>query len=335
MDKKINFNCRLFDGEKVYESVKVEIDNETITKIMITNKSTEKTNYMMLPGLIDAHTHLLSKSHLKKLVKHGVTGNYSVVASNDVKNIKGFPKTWTSYSMALGGTNNAKTFVENAIINGADYIKVILEDKPRMSFSIIKYEVLRDIVKYAHKYGKKVAVHAVTVQDVEKAVKARADILIHVPLKEVVPNDIVSKIKEQNIAVIPTLIMMKKFSNQWIFGYKKEDYHNAEMSVQRYYENNIPILVGTDANIGIFTPKVRFGKGVHQEMELLIDAGIKPIDVLKGATSEVSKAFNTPNYGYIKENCKADFIIVNGKPDININDLKNISKVYIDGIMEL
>lgn len=335
MDKKINFNCRLFDGEKVYESVKVEIKNETITKIMITNKSTEKNNYMMLPGLIDAHTHLSSKSHLKKLLKNGVTGNYSVVASNDVRNIKGFPKTWTSYSMALGGTNNAKTFVENAIANGADYIKVILEDKPRMSFSIIKYEVLCDIVKYAHKYGKKVAVHAVTVQDVEKAVKAKADILIHVPLKEVVPNDIVSKIKEQNIAVIPTLIMMKKFSNQWIFGYKKENYHNAEMSVQRYYENNIPILVGTDANIGIFAPKVRFGKDVHEEMKLLVNAGIKPIDVLKGATSEVSKAFNTANYGYIKENCKVDFIIVNGKPDININELKNISKVYIDGIMEL
>ena len=324
-------NCNLYDGKNYYESADIAIDNGIISDIIINNAKANDKQYFVMPGLVDTHTHTYSEKQLDNLKKCGVLYTCSVVATNNIKNIKNKTKAISSYSMALGGIQNAKAFVENEIRHDSDYIKVIIEDKPRMALSKIKYDVLCDIVKYAHEYNKKVAVHAVTVEDEQMAINAGADILIHIPLKEVIPDDLVRSIKEREIAVIPTLVMMKAFSKIWIMGYRKNDLEASKESVRKLFDNDIPILVGTDSNNSIFAPSIKFGKSVFEEMKLLSECGIPNNKILEGATSKAAEIFSMDNVGTIVKGNTADLIVIDGNPMENIEDICNVKSIYVDG----
>ena len=56
-----------------------------------------------------------------------------------------------------------------------------------------------------------------------------------------------------------------------------------------------------------------------------------PIDVLRGATSLNADTFGIKDRGRIAPGCKADFILVKGRPDKNISDIRNIEKVFVNG----
>ena len=333
MDNKVYLKeTILFDGKNYYESADIIIDHGIISDIIINETKTNNKQHFIMPGFIDTHTHTNSEKQLDNLKKCGVLCTCSVVASNEIKNIKYKTKAYSSYSMALGGITDVKSYVENEIKNNADYIKVIIEDKPRMSLFKIKQEVLCDIVKYSHQYNKKVAVHAVTVEDEQMAVNAGVDILIHIPLKEVIPDDLIKQIKEKQIAVIPTLVMMKAFSKLWIMGYKKEDFEASKKSVNKLFQNNIPILVGTDSNNSIFAPSIKFGKSIFDEMKLLREAGVPNNVILEGATSNASDVFGISNVGTITKGKKANLLVINGNPVQKIDDICNIESIYIDGL---
>jgi len=93
----------------------------------------------------------------------------------------------------------------------------------------------------------------------------------------------------------------------------------------------VPVLVGTDANNSTFVPAVEHGSSMFVEMEMLADCGIPAIDVLKGATSLNADVFGLEDRGRIAPGKAADFILVKGRPDKNISDIRKIEKVFIDG----
>ena len=93
----------------------------------------------------------------------------------------------------------------------------------------------------------------------------------------------------------------------------------------------VPVLVGTDANDSKFVPAIEHGSSMAVEMEMLADCGIPALDVLKGATSLNADVFGMDNIGRIAPGKKADFILVKGRPDKNISDIRNIEKVFIGG----
>lgn len=330
MEKKTILNACIFDGKDIHESTGIVIKDGVLLNGVSEGNKISSEEFFLMPGLIDAHTHISFVNQLKKLRKNGVTGSCSISSPNYIKRKENYPKIWSPYSMAWGGTTNAKTYVENEISHGADYIKIMIDESTRMGFKTIKYNVLCDIVKYAHENNLKVAVHAVTVKSVEMTIKSNADILIHVPLKESIPMELIKQIRLQNMAVIPTLVMMRAFCKSFRFGFKNEDYHNAETSIHRLYSNKVPILTGTDSNNALFVPKINYGSSLHKEMELLVDAGMPPIEVLKSATSRVAEVFGIQGCGILMPEIKTDMILINGRPDKHISDIRNIKSIWID-----
>ena len=70
------------------------------------------------------------------------------------------------------------------------------------------------------------------------------------------------------------------------------------------------------------------------EMELMVEYGMKPLDVLKAATSVNAKAFHLENnVGSLKPGLKADVLIVNGNPATTISDVRNVLFVMKDGVV--
>ncbi len=94
----------------------------------------------------------------------------------------------------------------------------------------------------------------------------------------------------------------------------KQAYKVFEQLLMKLYNNNIPIVAGTDGFAGF---------DLHRELELYVKAGIPAGKVLQIAT------INTARYtkkdketGSISKGKKADIILVEGNPLLNISDIR-------------
>ena len=71
----------------------------------------------------------------------------------------------------------------------------------------------------------------------------------------------------------------------------------------------------------------------HNAMVSMVKAGWTPMEVIKMATIDGANFLNIQNEaGSIEVGKNADFIIVDGKPDQKIEDVKNVSLVFRNGI---
>ena len=87
------------------------------------------------------------------------------------------------------------------------------------------------------------------------------------------------------------------------------------------------VAIGMGGDVGVFP----HGNNVL-EMELMVEYGMKTMDVLKAATSVNSRAFHLDkSVGFIKPGLKADIIIAEGNPGENISSLRSILFVMKDG----
>jgi imidazolonepropionase-like amidohydrolase len=68
-------------------------------------------------------------------------------------------------------------------------------------------------------------------------------------------------------------------------------------------------------------------------MELMVSYGMKPIDVLKAATSVNASVFHLNNLGTIKKGFLADIIAVKGDPSKDIKIMRNVSFVMKNGVI--
>jgi cytosine/adenosine deaminase-related metal-dependent hydrolase len=98
--------------------------------------------------------------------------------------------------------------------------------------------------------------------------------------------------------------------------------------VKKIHQANIDIMAGTDCPIYYLTP----GYSLHQELVMLVKAGLSPLDVLKSATLNPARYFNLENeLGSIKEEFWADLVILDANPLENINNTKRINAVVKQG----
>lgn len=326
MDNQIVLNYPMFDGEKVWAHASVVIENGIITEVTPLDENTADSRYFLMPGLIDAHTHMGTLDQVETMLKYGITATCDVSASAELIAASDRLTVHSSAGMAMGVVFSGKSYVDKAAKSGAKYIKVLLFN----AHSIGK-KALCSIVDAAHERGLKVAVHATEVATVQQAVEAEADILLHVPMKEKFPAELAQAIADKGIAVAPTLVMMETFAHSNRNGYQPEHYANAEAAVRLLREKGVEILVATDANPGSFAPGVVYGSSLHREMELLAKAGLSPLEVLQGVTHKNAQAFDLADIGTIAAGKKANLILVEGRPDQNITDSMKIVQIWVDG----
>jgi imidazolonepropionase-like amidohydrolase len=106
-----------------------------------------------------------------------------------------------------------------------------------------------------------------------------------------------------------------------------EQFHKKlQQNVKRIFDAGIPLVAGTD-NDGLF-----IGEELHFELELLVEAGLTPLQAITTATKNAAKLMNDEDiWGTLEVGKRADMILVEGRPDKNISDTRNIKLVIQNG----
>jgi imidazolonepropionase-like amidohydrolase len=69
-------------------------------------------------------------------------------------------------------------------------------------------------------------------------------------------------------------------------------------------------------------------------MEMMVEYGMQPIDVLRSATSVNADVFKiNKTVGRISQDLFADILVVQGDPSKNIHDIRNVKLVMKNGII--
>lgn len=90
----------------------------------------------------------------------------------------------------------------------------------------------------------------------------------------------------------------------------------------------VRVLAGTDAP----NPGTSHGVSMHRELELLVQAGMTPLEALAAGTSLPADVFGLAGRGYIASGRRADLVLVEGDPTSDIKATRAIVGVWKRGI---
>ena len=217
-------------------------------------------------------------------------------------------------------------FVAARVAEGVEHIKIFQDptgpDKATVAAA----------AHAAHVVGKQVIAHSVLYHKYDLDTRSGVENPIHIPLDVLLNASIISALQSGNQAVSPTLYAMQAIVN--MTGLYPAAYTVAsQISVAAMYKAGMAIVVGSATNQLLFTPvKIPFGDLLHDELELLVQAGLSEVDAIRAATDRVATAFRIYDREVIKNGFRADSVLLGADPTTSIRNSRSIQKVWIAGV---
>jgi hypothetical protein len=256
----------------------------------------------------------------------------------------------------LSKPEEAAAWVEARLAEGSDFIKIIMEGGGGLGldFQSLHLETVRALIREAHRHKKIALVHATTLRDFRDAVQAGADGLAHLYFEQASDPDLGNILVRHKTFVIPTLTVLNGIAglrsgkilleDQKLSPYLKPvdaknlkaafsdklneaTYRSAEKALLQLKASGVPILAGTD----LANPNTTAGASLHDELGLLVKAGLKPAEALKAATSLPAEKFSLTGRGRIIPGAVADLLLVKGDPTQDIRATRDIIRVWKEG----
>lgn len=221
--------------------------------------------------------------------------------------------------------------VRKQIGKGADVVKLYadyrwgINGEAEPTFTT---DELKKAVEVANSSGRIVAAHATAAEGMRRATLAGVTTIEHG--NNGTP-EIFAVMKQKGIALCPTLAATEAIEQYkgWRKGVDKEP--EAVLIKRKSFADALHsgVIICMGGDVGVFA----HGDNAR-EMELMVDYGMKPIDVLRSATSVNADVFKIKEtVGRIKPGLFADILVVNGNPSVNIHDIRNTKLVMKNGFI--
>jgi len=246
------------------------------------------------------------------------------------------PKTEVAEASIIKGGEEADGIdgiaraVRSQIGHGADVVKIYVDYRWGLNGTAaptFTEEELKVAVQVAKSSGRIIAAHASTTEGMRRAIAAGVTTIEH---GDGGTPELFKQMKEKGIALCPTLNATESISGYK--GWRKGGDPEPAGIKQKHYiftealKAGVTICMGGD--VGVFA----HGDNA-QEMALMAEYGMKPLDVLRSATSVNAAVFGLKDLGNIKPGYLADLVAVDGNPAEDMKILKMVKLVVKDGMV--
>ena len=100
-----------------------------------------------------------------------------------------------------------------------------------------------------------------------------------------------------------------------------------------FHRAGLTILAGTDANAAPASPApIQHGEALHDELGLLVESGLSPLEALRSATVVPAEFFGFTDRGVIEAGRRADLLLIEGDPTQDIAATRAIRGVWVAGV---
>ncbi|MBN4081468.1 amidohydrolase family protein, partial [Caldithrix abyssi] len=264
----------------------------------------------------------------------GTTGGHADPTSGLNRELMGDPGP---YEGVVNGVDDARKAVRQRYKDGADLIKItatggVLSVAKKGQNPQFTEEEIREIVETAADYEMFVAAHAHGIEGMQRAIRAGVRTIEHGTLMD---KETAKLMVRHGTYYIPTVS-----AGEFVYekaqkpGYFPEIIRpkalalgpQIKKTLSMAYKADVKIVFGTDSGVSAHGDNA-------DEFRFMVEAGMKPIDVINSATSVAAEALGVEDIGMILKGMTADIVAVPGNPLKDITATKKVNFVMKAGVV--
>lgn len=242
-----------------------------------------------------------------------------------------------------------------------DILKLTYEERgwgARPLIPLLPQDLMEKVIAYYNDHGIRTTVHVSGENRARQAIAAGVDTLAHPVIVGPITDEFAKTMAAKQIPMATTLTIGENYSrlaehpehlDQPLYqaSLSKAEIDYLKTTVQAQYDARIwtwwmkimtPVAqenlrkIHEAGGVLALATDQSIGPATHREMELLVDAGISPLDVIKIGTLGAAKLLGMDDeLGSIEEGKIADLVLLDGDPSKDINNAKLIDSVYRSG----
>lgn len=265
--------------------------------------------------------------------------------------IDGADRAWPATGFSIASLEQLPTVVQQSKHAGVDVLKAYAGLSDRMVSRLVaegKKQSLRVFIDQWERNG--------SIDLMQTGIAAFA----HTPTRAL-SEEAVTVMKEQGIHCITTLAVSESFSRRrlgnlsfldhpfikdamppWflegirsLLPLKPDElergrvrFDEALVNAKKLFDAGVLLAAGTDSPY----PGVFHGEGLHRELELLVEAGLTPLEAITVATRNAARLMNADEeWGTLAPGKAADVLVIDGHPHKNIGETRNVDMVIQAG----
>jgi len=258
----------------------------------------------------------------------------------------------------------ARIKVDEIVAMGADYVKVWV-DRQEGKVPKLTRAFCAAVFEQARKHGKITMAHIVDYEDAREMVELGVNILVHDVRDRALDGAFIATLKRKNVSVIPTLareefLFVYGQSPAWLedpffrkglrggqasglaakveqqakagnLARLRQAFETDKINVKKLVDGGVRVALGTDSG---GDPQRYFIQGFaeHHQMELMVEAGLTPMQVIQSFSQKAAEALRIDkDFGTLERGKAADLLVLDKNPLDDIRHMRSIAAVYLGG----
>lgn len=266
-------------------------------------------------------------------------------------------------TLRVSSVSDVEAHVARQAAAGANFIKIWVDDELG-EMPKIPLEMTQAAIDAAHRHGLRAVAHVFYLEDAKTLVRQGIDALIHTVRDHPVDQELIDLMRENDVwlssgtlsregfvywhgrnapfmtdhfftqavnaddlAAIQSEDRQRQIASSSHYGYFEDWFEMAVANYGRLAAAGVFHGMGTDAGLPGRFP----GYGAHVELELMVQAGLTPLEALTAATGQAARFLDADDIGVLEASRWADFVVLDADPVTDIRNTRSLRTVYVAG----